>query len=233
MLEQQQTQIIHSLRELYERVINNKSWPGLPLEKSANGYPLTHDILERLGSLHVEGVSDPTRMFQDDFGELERLARIKMEDTNLEGDELISPMMSRRGSDMGARNPSHVGPPFHAPTYPVQLLSASLLPTPPLQSPQEQPLMSYPTTNTGISPSLRAQSTDQMYTPQFGENISNPAFESPLIYGGFDFMQEASNGPMVMNHFPNMWESGNLDPDVSGSENMEPDGNGFRNSFSN
>jgi len=55
MLEQQQTQLVAGLRELYSRLQKGESWPGQPLRESSGGHPLTHDILERLDLLHSSG----------------------------------------------------------------------------------------------------------------------------------------------------------------------------------
>jgi len=52
MLEQQQTQLVAGLRELYSRLQKGESWPGQPLREAPGGHPLTHDILERLDLLH-------------------------------------------------------------------------------------------------------------------------------------------------------------------------------------
>lgn len=54
MLEQQQQQLVGGLQVLYDIVINEKGWRGAPLKKSKNGYPLTHDILERLRVLKTD-----------------------------------------------------------------------------------------------------------------------------------------------------------------------------------
>ncbi|KAI0606035.1 C6 transcription factor (Fcr1) [Pyrenophora tritici-repentis] len=73
MLEQQQSQLVAGLRELYTRLQRGESWPGQPLQETASGYPLTHDILERLDLLnspsengtHYEGFEeDCSRMQQ-------------------------------------------------------------------------------------------------------------------------------------------------------------------------
>ncbi|KAJ6003362.1 Zn(II)2Cys6 transcription factor [Penicillium sp. IBT 35674x] len=49
--EEQQGWLIHGLRELYRHVQAGDGWPGEPLSCEANGQPLIHDILSRLGSL--------------------------------------------------------------------------------------------------------------------------------------------------------------------------------------
>ena len=54
MLEQQQNQLVNGLQELYALVISRASWKGAPLKESANGHPLTPDILDRLGVLKLD-----------------------------------------------------------------------------------------------------------------------------------------------------------------------------------
>lgn len=55
MLEQQQEKLVAGLRELYSRLESGQSWPGEALRRAQGGYPLTHDILERLNLLHPSG----------------------------------------------------------------------------------------------------------------------------------------------------------------------------------
>ncbi|KAJ5560584.1 hypothetical protein N7513_002983 [Penicillium frequentans] len=50
-LKEQQGWLIHGLRELYRHVQAGDGWPGEPLSCEADGQPLVHDILSRLGSL--------------------------------------------------------------------------------------------------------------------------------------------------------------------------------------
>ncbi|KAL8696028.1 MAG: hypothetical protein Q9224_003010 [Gallowayella concinna] len=71
MLQQNRIQLIDGVQKLYDRLISGEPWPGRPLEPSANGQPLTHDVLERLDSIHVEGpvkvarfYESPTKMLQ-------------------------------------------------------------------------------------------------------------------------------------------------------------------------
>ncbi|EAU31093.1 predicted protein [Aspergillus terreus NIH2624] len=51
MLEQQQAWLVYGLQELYRRTSDGEGWPGEPLKCEANGHPLTHDLLTRLGAL--------------------------------------------------------------------------------------------------------------------------------------------------------------------------------------
>lgn len=57
MLEQQQSQLVAGLRELYSRLQKGEGWPGKPLREASGGHPLTHDILERLELLHSSSES--------------------------------------------------------------------------------------------------------------------------------------------------------------------------------
>jgi len=63
MLEGQQQQLVTGLQELYQMAVAG-SWTGAPLELTATGHPLTHDILDRLGLLRHEGEHDG---FEEDF----------------------------------------------------------------------------------------------------------------------------------------------------------------------
>lgn len=73
MLEQQQSQLVSGLRELYRRLQAGESWPGKSLKESQGGFPLTHDILERLNVL--QSSTDPSvthQGFEDDLQVLQQ-----------------------------------------------------------------------------------------------------------------------------------------------------------------
>lgn len=72
MLEQQQQQLVDGLQVLYDIVINEEGWKGAPLKKSKNGYPLTHDILERLRVLKTDSDMDIQGGFEEDLEALRR-----------------------------------------------------------------------------------------------------------------------------------------------------------------
>jgi hypothetical protein len=65
MLENQQSQLVAGLQELYKRVQSGQGWAGSPLKETSHGGPLTHDILERLGALKQENHSDGDRFEED------------------------------------------------------------------------------------------------------------------------------------------------------------------------
>lgn len=49
MLESQHSLVVKALQRLYKHCINNEGFPGEPLVDVADGHPLTHAILDRLG----------------------------------------------------------------------------------------------------------------------------------------------------------------------------------------
>lgn len=60
MLEQQQGWLVNALQELYHRAVHGQGWPGEPLNLEPNGFPLTQDMLVRLGALN-NGARMPER----------------------------------------------------------------------------------------------------------------------------------------------------------------------------
>ena len=73
MLEQQQSQLVSGLRELYRRVQVGEGWSGKPLKEAHDGYPLTHDILDRLNVLHWSNDSPIKHQgFEDDLEVLQQ-----------------------------------------------------------------------------------------------------------------------------------------------------------------
>ncbi|KAF2018314.1 C6 transcription factor-like protein [Aaosphaeria arxii CBS 175.79] len=73
MLEQQQSQLVAGLRELYSRLQTGQGWPGAPLRDAQSGHPLTHDILERLDLLHPTSDSNSNyEGFEEDCSRMQR-----------------------------------------------------------------------------------------------------------------------------------------------------------------
>lgn len=71
MLENQQSQLVTGLQELYKRVQNGQGWVGSPLKETSHGGPLTHDILERLGALKQENHGENER-FEEDLATMQQ-----------------------------------------------------------------------------------------------------------------------------------------------------------------
>ena len=136
MLEQQQEKLVNGIRELYVRAINSGSWTGAPLQNTSKGYPLTHDILERLGFLRL-GPHDEIEPFEENTDILRQRMMIKQEEnpypTPISTKSEFSPVESPR-YDMFSASSSFAD--VHAPPTPFQA-------TTPLQSPIEQGVMPY------------------------------------------------------------------------------------------
>ena len=136
MLEQQQEKLVNGIRELYVRAISSGSWTGAPLQNTPKGYPLTHDILERLGFLRL-GPHDEIEPFEENTDILRQRMMIKQEEnpypTPISTKSEFSPVESPR-YDIFSASSSFAD--VHAPPTPFQA-------TTPLQSPIEQGVMPY------------------------------------------------------------------------------------------
>lgn len=110
MLEQQQSQLVAGLRELYGRLHSGEGWPGVPLKTSHSGHPLTHDILDRLDLLH--STSDtPIKHegFEDDLSRLQHRCLVENGSPPLQRKRALSeesePALSPSGSSHGMSSP--------------------------------------------------------------------------------------------------------------------------------
>ncbi|KAL8952017.1 MAG: hypothetical protein Q9222_002036 [Ikaeria aurantiellina] len=126
MLEQQQQQLITALQKLYERLINNQGWKGPPLDITANGHPLTHDILERLDSLRVEGHLSPERFEENP----EMLQQRLLDDEKVRVKRQPSPESDSSEDHIILNDAPSPGLPCN---HPSSLSTAQLPPTPSMQ----------------------------------------------------------------------------------------------------
>jgi hypothetical protein len=167
MLEQQQTQLVAGLRELYSRLQGGQSWPGQPLREAQSGHPLTHDILERLDLLHSTGDgSNNYEGFEEDCNRMQRKLL-----------ERGAPYTHRRGSVSSDSEHGHTSssssyggtPVTKSIPYNDSFARHNAPPTPPMNSPfprqsqivspikQETPMVTY--MNTGaLDPSALSRS---------------------------------------------------------------------------
>jgi hypothetical protein len=169
MLEQQQTQLVAGLRELYSRLQKGESWPGQPLRESSGGHPLTHDILERLDLLHPSGDNHNSNYegFEEDCSRMQQKLL-----------ERGAPFTRRRGSVSSesehghtSTNSSYEGTPTTKSfAFDSPFARHNAPPTPPMHSPfprqsqivspvkQESPMVSPTFINTGaLDPSSLSQ----------------------------------------------------------------------------
>ena len=159
MLEQQQTQLVAGLRDLYTRLQTGQGWPGQPLREAQGGHPLTHDILERLDLLH--GPSENGSNYEGFEEDCNRMQHKLL--------ERGAPLSRRRGSVSSDSEHGHTSSPSSYSGTPTtrQLPFADPFarnnapPTPPMNSPfprqsqmtaplkQEPPMVSSTFMNTG------------------------------------------------------------------------------------
>lgn len=129
MLENQQSQLVSGLQELYRRLQDGQGWSGSPLKETSTGSPLTHDILERLGALKQDGQST-TEMFEENLEALQQKliangAGFMQRETSFDNNSEIDHVPSYEQNN--ARNsPAFVNPFQNSQAFP---------PTPPTQSP--------------------------------------------------------------------------------------------------
>ncbi|KAF1839612.1 hypothetical protein BDW02DRAFT_2795 [Decorospora gaudefroyi] len=225
MLEQQQTQLVAGLRELYSRLQRGESWPGQPLQEATGGHPLTHDILERLDLLHSPGDNSSNyEGFEDDCDRMQQKLL-----------ERGAPYTRRRASvssdsDHGhaSSNSSYNGTPTSRSfAFDSPFARNNAPPTPPMNSPfprqsqvvsptKQEPLMPSSTfTDTGaMDPSALSQTAWVNDAMMMDEPVD---FNKPMYgfdsFGAYD--QNMLVDPIVMNPsdpmMPGWSNTGDLD----------------------
>lgn len=198
MLEQQQTQLVAGLRELYSRLQKGESWPGQPLRESSGGHPLTHDILERLDLLHPTGDNSSNyEGFEEDCNRMQQKLL-----------ERGAPFTRRRGSvssdsehGHASSNSSYGGTPTtRSFAFDGPFARHTAPPTPPMNSPfprqsqivspvkQESPLVSSTFMNTGaLDPSALSRTAWMNDSMMMDEPVD---FSKPMYgydsFAGYD-----------------------------------------------
>ncbi|KAL2039534.1 hypothetical protein N7G274_007806 [Stereocaulon virgatum] len=148
MLEQQQEKLVNATRDLYIRAVKGETWPGAPLQTTTKGYPLTHDILERLGLLKL-GPQDEGGFEED----TERLRQNMMRTIKQEENQYPTPTTVQ--SDFS---------PAESPIYDLTPNSFDAMPRTPFQptppiSPEEQGSMMFSGNGLGICTSMGMENT--------------------------------------------------------------------------
>ncbi|KAK5072266.1 Fluconazole resistance protein 1 [Exophiala xenobiotica] len=175
MLENQETQLVQGLQELYSRVNNGEGWTGAPL-REINGLPLIYDILDRLGALKHDGQAHVAQ-FEEDFLTLQRrmiaegagyMQRGMSFDTKFEADQ--PPLF----------DPSA----YHKPAF-VKSFSSQFPPTPPMDRPLLSP----------VKTSSPLKTYTYTSTPQLTQQV--PWQAEPLELEGLDL--NFANKPSFFN----------------------------------
>lgn len=185
MLEQQQQWLVNGLQELYRRTRDGEGWPGEPLKTEANGHPLTHDLLTRLGALDQskgERFEEDTEALQRD---LWRQSQMQAQETSDDSSDVAySPT---------APNSAHFGGGLNRPHMP---------PTPPSHSPSTCPqnftnIKTEPSTMSPFSNSVPA-------TPTSSHPGHNDAFRTSMPPSShINPMALQESGPWSVNGFSN------------------------------
>lgn len=178
MLEQQQTWLVHGLQEMYRRANEGEGWPGKPLRCEANGYPLTHDLLTRLGALDYtkgERFEENTEIMQQELWRTNGMQRQDSSDASSESAQ--SPVVPSRftTSDMFAAASA-------VPPQQQQQQQQQLPPTPPSFSPSSSSHPTQPTPTIKSEPQPQQQSAPLQSQAPMTPN--NPAYAAQMSMQG-------------------------------------------------
>lgn len=196
MLEQQQDKLVNALQELYDRNLNRKAWPGPPLQKTAKGIPLTHDILERLGLLKLDDQGN-YETFEEDTDVLRQRMIIREEEHAYPTPNATQSEFSPASSNF---EPFPSRPFAGEKALPVTLFQ----PTPPMQSPEEDTSMTFPEPSLSMgtsmdldpvslqSPSQRWMQSASSYVPDLDYN-----YAMALSYNAMDLNQQQKANPCL------------------------------------
>ena len=197
MLEQQQDKLVNALQELYDRNLKRTYWPGPPLQKTAKGIPLTHDILDRLGLLKLDDQGN-YETFEEDTDVLRQKMIIKEE-------EHAYPTPTTTQSEFSPVSPNFepfISRPFAGEKAPP---ATRFQPTPPMQSPEEDASMTFPEsslnmgTNMNLDPAS-LQSTSQPWMPNASRYVTDMDYNNydVLAYSGLGVMHQKANPCLPM-----------------------------------
>lgn len=197
MLEQQQSQLVSGLKEMYHRLQKVSAWEGPSLDESS-GQPLTHDILSALNLLESK---------HDDSGELE----VFEEDCDKLQSRMVSEGASfvhRRGSISSDSDHSHHDRPKTAsshnqtPVQPKQSLFKesfnyhSASPSPLTQSPipRSKPFAQQQYTTSSPARQLPLQeptfiNDPQLYAPEWAQVLADVTYTDSAYRGKMGIQQ--------------------------------------------
>lgn len=204
MLEQQQTQLVSGLQEMYTRLLAANAWSGPALSES-NGHPLTHDILAALDLLESKNDgSGEMETFEEDCQKLQsKLIAEGAGFTQRRGSFSSDSEHSQHGH---ARSVSHSTPTLSKPAVFKDNFNFSAPPSPPAD-PSPLPAPRHRQSFPPAQPSPLQQSSPLASDPQFyqaewaypqssgGENFmrSNYAMKSPELDQSLGNMDDMSN----------------------------------------
>lgn len=186
MLEQQQSQLVLGLQEMYKRLQSAQAWIGPPLPET-NGHPLTHDILSALNLLETKhDGSGETESFEEDCQKLQ--SKLIAEGAGF---------AQRRGSvssdsdhsQQGHGQPSLQGTPTLSkpPLFKESFNFASSSPSPLSQSPRPQQRRSYPAAQPSLLHTSPLSNDAQPYhQPQWAAACTDMSSPDHIMRSKFD-----------------------------------------------
>lgn len=212
MLEQQQDKLVNALQVLYDRNLRRQFWPGPPLQKTAKGFPLTHDILDRLGLLKLDDRGN-RETFEEDTEVLRQKMMIKEE-------EHAYPTPTTTQSEFSPVSPNfeHFANtrPFAGEKAPA---ATRYQLTPPMHSPDEDTSMTFPESSLNMGTSMNMepvslQSPSRTWMPTAPRYVPEMDYNYDAVYNGMGVMQVKGNpclpvssswldediGPLGLNH---------------------------------
>ncbi|KAL9076358.1 MAG: hypothetical protein Q9161_001074 [Pseudevernia consocians] len=207
MLEQQQDKLVNALQELYDRNLNRKAWPGPPLQKTAKGIPLTHDILDRLGLLKLDDQGN-YETFEEDTDVLRQKMIIKEE-------EPAYPTPNTTQSEFSPVSPNFEPFVSRAFANETALPATRFQPTPPMHSPEEDTSMTFPEPSLNLGTSMNLdpaslQSPSQTWLRSASRYVPNMDYnyDVGLSYNGMGLMQQKANPCLPMS----AWNDDDIGP---------------------
>ncbi|GKZ97227.1 hypothetical protein AnigIFM59636_011980 [Aspergillus niger] len=179
ILEQQQTWLVNGLQEMYRRTLKGEGWPGEPLKCEANGHPVTHDLLTRLGALDQAKrgrFEENTDTMQQDLWRHNAGHMRRQESSDGSSESAQSPIIPSCFTDPFARQLSCTQSSFSTPSQaqgPTIKLEPQMAPT--------NPAFVAPITMQGVVNPLALQAPQQWRGDNFG------AFEDTDIKGASEY----------------------------------------------
>lgn len=114
MLESHHSLVVKAMQQLYKRCVNREGFPGEPLAEAADGCPLTHAILDRLGLIkQAEENTDEAEEESEDLRYLRNLSTsTECSATTDPSPEPITPPEPSSSTCSPIEAPSGTGEPF-------------------------------------------------------------------------------------------------------------------------
>lgn len=198
MLEQQQAWLVYGLQELYRRTRDGHGWPGEPLKCEANGHPLTHDLLTRLGALDQtkgEHFEENTETMQQKLWKQKPGNMQRQESSDGSSESAQSPVGSSRFSDAFSAHRLPPTPPSFSPS------SRSTQPPIKSESQLDNPAYAAQLSMQGVVNPIALQDPPQWSNNGFG-SFDEMDLMGPSDYTSMSFDDQPLPSPMYNRQIP-------------------------------